>query len=265
MVAGRGGLEGLAVGDGGGRVANGHEQIAAQDEQLGPVRARGVGAHRLQQFQGVAVGPEAGLDLRRPQHERHRPLRIAGVEQVVTDHRRRGVERLQSGGGVAMHLAAAMRGKIGQEGVPHEPVPEAIAGLRGFDDAGGQRRVEVTERLVVGRARQRDELIGVERGADDRDALEGVARRTVQPRDHGGADRLRRRQIGCDPACQLDRGERHAARHGLDLGDRRVRRRRRMRRDDGPDLVILQGRQVELDRPVPVDQTRPHVVEIRVA
>ena len=59
-----------------------------------------------------------------------------------------------------------------EQRVAHESVAEPVAGLARLDDADGDRGVEVVVRLPLREAGQGDELVGVERQADDGDALE---------------------------------------------------------------------------------------------
>ncbi len=65
-------LQRFSVGGGGRRVTDGHQQIGAQDQQPCPIVAGGVGAHGLDEIEGVAVGAEGGARSRRPATSRGR-------------------------------------------------------------------------------------------------------------------------------------------------------------------------------------------------
>ena len=91
-------------------------------------------------------------------------------------------------GGVAMDPAPAVRRHVVEQRVADETVAEPVAGAARLDDQRGERVVEVIERFVLGQPGQRDELVGVERRADDGDALQHLAGRRRDAADHVGVE-----------------------------------------------------------------------------
>ena len=129
----------------------------------------------------------------------------------MADACRRGAELDQPVGGVAVDPAPAVGRDVVEQRVAHEPVAEPVAGARRLDDERGERVVEVVERLVLGQPGQRDELVGVERRADDRHPLQHLARRRRDAADHVGVERLHPLRLVGRAAGQLVHRERDAA------------------------------------------------------
>ena len=168
-------FERFAIGGGGRRVADRHQQVGAQDEQPGPVVAGGVGADGLDELEGVTVGAEGGAGLGGAQHLGDGADRVAGGEEMVADASRRRAELGQPRRGVAVDAAAPVRGELLEQRVADERVAEAVAdGLR-LDEPGGDGGVEVVVGVGGGEPGQGDELVGVERRAGDGDALQHLA------------------------------------------------------------------------------------------
>ena len=106
----------------------------------------------------------------------------------MTDTSRRRLQLDQAVGGVAVDAASPVRRNVLEQRVADEAVAEPVADARGLDDARGERVVEVVERVVFGQPGQRDELVGVERRADDRDALQHLPRGRGDAADHVGVE-----------------------------------------------------------------------------
>ena len=206
-VARIGAVERLPVGRRGHRVADRVEQVAAQRQRRRPVRRRWRAGGRRR------PAPARRGTRRRPPRSRRRaagtaprrrsrrtasrwwPMRAGDASQLD-----------QAAGGVAMDPAPPVRRHVVEQRVAHEAVAEPVAGARRLDDQRGERVVEVVERLLLGQPGQRDELVGVERRADDRDALQHLAGRRRDAADHVGVERLHPlRLVGRPPGELVDR------------------------------------------------------------
>ena len=99
-------------------------------------------------------------------------------------------------GGVAVDPAPPVGRDVVEQRVAHEAVAEPVAGARRLDDQRGEGGVEVVERVVLGQPGQGDELVGVERRADDGHPLQHLARRRRDAADHVGVERLHPLRLG---------------------------------------------------------------------
>ena len=125
----------------------------------------------------------------------------------------------QAAGGVAVDPATAVGRHVVEQRVAHEAVAEPVAGARRLDDQRGEGVVEVVERLLLRQPGQRDELVGVERRADDGDPLQHLAGRRRDAADHVGVERLHPLRLVGRAAGELVHRERDAATERGDLLD----------------------------------------------
>ncbi len=111
------------------RVAHRVERLGAQPQCLGMVRLEP--QQRLEVPQGVAEGGQSHRLARRSQQPGHGLARLAGGQPVSGHDGRRHVQLGQPRGDLPVHLQAAMRRHLLDQGLPHQLMPEAVAGARG--------------------------------------------------------------------------------------------------------------------------------------
>ena len=144
-----GGTQRLPVrGDGAG-VPSGHQHVRAQGEQRPALGVADVLAHRVDQRERVAVGPDGRVGAGGLQQERRGGADVAGLQQLVADPRRRRAEAAQPLGGVTVQREQPVRRQPVEQGVAHQRVPEAVAGAGPLDRARGERVVEQRVRLLL--------------------------------------------------------------------------------------------------------------------
>ena len=115
-------------------------------------------------------------------------------------------------GGVSVDAAATMGRQVVEQRIAHQRVAEAVAGARRLDDQRGERAIEVIERHVApDTPDERDELVGVERGADDRDSLQHLTGGWLDAGDHVRVERLHPLGLGGRASGELVHRERDAA------------------------------------------------------
>ena len=173
----------------------------------------------------------------------------------MADAGRRGVQLDQAAGGVAVDPAPPVGRDVVEQRVADEAVAEAVAGARRLDDQRGEGVVEVVERLLLGQPGQRDELVGVERRADDGHTLEHLAGRRCDAADHVGVERLHPARFVGGAAGELVHRERDAAAErrrsastssAVGFGD--------VAADERRHVVVVERTELELGRSMPVDQ-----------
>ena len=130
----------------------------------------------------------------------------------MADPRRRRVQLDQAAGGVAVDPAPPVGRDVVEERVADQAVAEPVAGARRLDDQRGEGVVEVVERLLLRQAGERDELVGVERRADHRHALQHLAGGRRDAADHVGVEGLHPPRLVGRPAGELVHRERDARR-----------------------------------------------------
>ena len=205
LAARRRGRDRLAVGRHRGRIADGGEQIGPQGE--GPPSGRPAGhlTNRVHKGERVPIGTHRRRGLGRAQHVRHGGGGVAGGEQMVSDARRRCVQRGEALGTEAVQHAAAVGRDRLQQRVADQRVSEPVATEGTFDDQRGESRVETVVGLVLRQAAQTQELVGVEGGARCRDRLQGSPKRgwrACRARRCPGSDRPHRTHRSLGPARQ---------------------------------------------------------------
>jgi len=96
-------------------------------------------------------------------------------------------------------------------------VPEPVPVRRPLDGQYGQRGVQAVERLRLGDAGQRHELVGVERGTGDRDVFEHRPHPRIEQVDHDGAGPAIPLPVGAGQPGDLHDRERQAGGEPPDL------------------------------------------------
>jgi len=102
----------------------------------------------------------------------------------MADPRRRRAELRQPLRAGSVQQSLPVFGHRIEQRLADELVAEAIPARRALDDHRGQRGVQAVKSVVLGRTGQHDELVGVERGAGDRDVLEHVAHPRLEQAQH---------------------------------------------------------------------------------
>ena len=139
-------FECFAIPGGGGRIADRHQQVGAQDEQSSPVSAGGMSTDGIDELEGVTVGTESGAGFGGAQQFGNGTYRFASGEEMVADASRRRGELRQPVGGVAVDATAAVRGEVLEQRIADEGVAEAVADRLRLDEPRGDRGVE----MVIG-------------------------------------------------------------------------------------------------------------------
>ena len=162
---------------------------------------------------------------------------------------------IEPAGRVAMDAAPAMRRNVLEQRVAHER-RGGIGSRRsaGSTISAAERVVEMVERVVFGQAGERDELVGVERRADDGHALQHLARRRRDAADHVGVEGLNPARFVGGPASELVDRERDAATERGDLLDAARSRLGDVAADERGDIVVVERTELELGRAVAADQ-----------
>ncbi len=131
--------------------------------------------------------------------------------------------------------------QVVEESVADEPVPESVSHRRGLDDQRGECLVEMSEGDVLGHAGERDELVGVERGADDGDTLEHLSSRGLDAGDHVRVEGLHPVRFGGSAASELVHREGDAAAERRDAVDLLGGRVGEVPRDQRRDIASPSG------------------------
>ena len=212
-------------------------------------------AHRIDECQRVSVRADRGISLGRPEQIGHGVAGFPRLEEVMGDACRRGAELDEPFGGIAVDAAPAMGREVVEQRIAHERVTEAVSGARRLDDEGSEGAVEMGEGDVLGHSGQRDELVGVERGAHDRDPLQHLARRRLDARDHVGVECLDPMRLGSSAASQLVHRERDPPAERSDAtallaGDAVVD----VASDEQCDLLVVQRAELDGRRAVSVEK-----------
>jgi hypothetical protein len=157
-VAGR---EGFAVGLDRGGVGAGEQQVAAEGEESGQVRAGRDRADVVEQGECVLVGPQRGLGLGGGEQPRHGGGAVAREHEVAPDPHRGAAEVTQRTSSCPVQHRTALRWQSVEQGLPHEGVPEGEArratGQQAGRDGGGEDIEDVDDTID-----RRGELVGVE-------------------------------------------------------------------------------------------------------
>ena len=156
--------------------------------------------------------------------------------------------------GVPVDAPPPMGRDVLQERVAHELVAEPVAGGRRLDDQRGEGVVQAGVRVLLGKAGEGDELVGVERRPHHGHALEHLAGGRRDAADHGGVEGLHPARLPRGAAGQLVHRERHPAAEGGDLVDLLVRRGGHVPTDQGRDTVPIEGTEHDLGRAMAVDE-----------
>ena len=224
------------------------------EQRRAPVWARGWGWTASTRLERVAVGADRRLGLGGAQQVGHGLDVGAGLEQVVADAGRGGVQLDQPAGGVAVDAAPPVGGDVVEERVADEPVAEPVAGLVGstIDAARASSRWSNASSSGSAERATNSSVSNDEPTTATRCSTSRVAGAMppimLASRDctHSGSSAARR-------ASSFGR-ERDAAAERGDLLDQLGRGIGDVAGNEGRDVVLVEGRELDVGHAVAGDQ-----------